>query len=93
MKKQLYLKKLSNIAAFLYYTCWMRNRTHINGARAGALLAQQIVTRRCVAGGDVQPLQSLQFWDDSLKTYNRTTRTRLNVPSRTSGVSKGVQPL
>ena len=45
----------------------MRFRTHINRARAGALLAPQIVTRRRVAGGDVQPLQSLQFRDYSLK--------------------------
>ena len=45
----------------------MRFRTHINGARAGALLAPQTVTRRRVAGGDVQPLQSLQFRDYNLK--------------------------
>ena len=46
---------------------WMRFRTHINGAHAGALLAPQMVTRRSVAGGDVQLLQSLQFRDYSLK--------------------------
>ena len=43
------------------------HRTHINGARAGALLAPQLVTRRRGAGGDVQLLQSLQFRDYSLK--------------------------
>ena len=57
-------------AAFLYCTCQKRFRTHINGARAGALLAPQFVTRRRVAGGDVQPLQSLQFRDYSVKTQS-----------------------
>ena len=74
---------------FVHSVCWMRFCTHTNGARAGALLAPQAVTRRCVAGGDVQPLQSLQFRDYSLKTYNRTARIRLNVPPRTSGVLRG----
>jgi len=54
---------------------WMRFRTHINGARAGALLAPQLVTRRCVAGGDVQPLQSLQFRDYSVKIQSAPKNT------------------
>jgi len=48
----------------------MRDSTSVAGARAGALLAPQIVTRRRVAGGDVQPLQLLQFRDDSVKTQS-----------------------
>ena len=72
---------------------WMRFCTHTNEARAGALLAPQVVTRRRVAGGDVQPLQSLQFRDDSVKTQPAPQERALTYRPAPAGFLKGQPPL